>query len=644
MGGKGGVGKTTCAAILALESARHRRTLLVTTDPASSLSAVLDTTVGPEPAPVPGAKRLYAADVDGSRAFDRWLAPRRDLLATIAVRGTYLDDEDVGRLLKLSLPGIDEVIGLLEITRMAATGFDAVIVDTAPTGHTLRLLAAPALLGRVAGLLDHLQSHHRAVVSALRGSYGADATDGLIAELERDGAALGAMLRDGEASEVSWVTLPDPMALEETADALAALTAAGIPVRRLIVNRVTPPPGEDCGWCEARLRFEARALAPVARRFAGLEMMALAELPQEPRGIRRLAGAAGLIHAWSAPAAAPPIARRVRAWLDLPSEPDPPPNRLASAFRRNDLLGDARWLLFGGKGGVGKTTCAAAAALDLAADRRVLLISTDPAHSLGDVFGASFGDDPRPVPGGPKTLQVREIDAGAEMARFRRKYVAAVDEAFARIARSAGGDQAAFRELIDLAPPGIDEVIAVAEVAEALAGASGAHDVLVTDTAPTGHALRLLQTPALLREWTQALMAILLKYHEIVGAGTLAALLVQLSKRLRGLQAILADPAKARFVIVTRAAALPAAESQRLMASLRALGISVGAVIVNATGAGQCLRCRAVARAQSKEMARLRRMVLDAGGYAIIEAPAEVPPPHGVAALHGWRTSWRSVS
>jgi arsenite/tail-anchored protein-transporting ATPase len=656
VGGKGGVGKTTCAAILALESARHRRTLLVTTDPASSLSAVLQTPVGSEPAPVRGARHLHAADLDASRAFERWLAPRRGLLAAIALRGTYLDEEDVARLLKLSLPGIDEVIGLLEITRMAASGvkFEAVIVDTAPTGHTLRLLAAPALLGRVAGLLDNLQSHHRAVVSALRGSYGADAADALIAELEREGASLSAMLRDRDASEMSWVTLPEPMALEETADALTALDAAGIPVRRLIVNRVTPPPVGACDWCEARLRFEARALAPVARRFAGLQMVALPELPGEPRGLKVLAGAGKRIQPWRPPESAPPIARRVRVKLDLPPLDLPPPDlppkggsykrgKVASAFRRKDLLGSARWLLFGGKGGVGKTTCAAAAALDLATDRRVLLVSTDPAHSLGDVFGATFGDDPRPVPGGPKTLQVREIDAAVEMARFRRMYVAAVDEAFARIARSAGGDRAAFRDLIDLAPPGIDEVIAVAEVADALIDARGAYDVIVTDTAPTGHALRLLQTPGLLREWTQALMAILLKYHEIVGAGTLAALLVQLSKRLRGLQEILGDPARARFVIVTRAAYLPAAESERLMASLAALGIAVGAVIVNAAGAGQCSRCRAVARAQSKETARLRRSVLEAGGYAIIEAPAEVPPPHGAAALHDWRTSWRPV-
>ena len=103
-------------------------------------------------------------------------------------------------------------------------------------GHTLRLLGAPALLGRVAGILDVLQSHHRMLVSALRGRYAADAADALIAELNREGEAAAQMLRDPALSRVTWVTLPEPMALEETGDALRALDAAGIPVARLIVS------------------------------------------------------------------------------------------------------------------------------------------------------------------------------------------------------------------------------------------------------------------------------------------------------------------------------------------------------------------------------------------------------------------------
>ena len=353
-------------------------------------------------------------------------------------------------------------------------------------------------------------------------------------------------------------------------------------------------------------------MGPIARRFADLELVTLPELPKEPRGVAALRAAASSLGPWSAPASALPIERRVRA-LDLPRGQDLPPeggshenrqrkpvasatdrDRVAAAFRRKETrprpicsrdasagsCSEAR--AASEKDHVRRGDGARPRGRDRA--RRVLLLSMDPAHSLGDVFGATIGDRARTVPGGPRNLQAREIDAAAEMARFRQKYVAAVDEAFARIARTAGGDQAAFRELIDLAPPGIDEVIAVADVADALTEPKGRYDVIVTDTAPTGHALRLLQTPGVLREWTQALMAILLKYREIVGAGTLASLLVQLSKRLRGLQDILGDPAQARFVVVTRAAALPAAESASLIASLGSLGIAVQAVIVNAAG------------------------------------------------------------
>jgi arsenite-transporting ATPase len=610
--------------------------LIVSTDPASSLSATLGAAVTAEPRPVPGVNRLQAADVDAARAFRRWLSPRTATFAQIAVRGTYLDDEDVSRLLKLAMPGVDEVIGLLEVARLAR-GFDVVVVDTAPTGHTLRLLAAPALLGRVAALVDALQSHHRAVVTALRGFYRTDAGDALIEELRSDGERLSSLLRSA-GTEVSWVTLPEPMALEETADARAALGAAGIAVRRLIVNRLTPPPPGSCEWCDARRRFESRALAPLARRFGDLEIASYPEVEGEPRGVPALRSLSGQLTPWRRQRVGPRVAHRVRGrphagraaarprclWLDQGVVPVSRPG----------------WLLFGGKGGVGKSTCAAAAALGYAETRRVLLLSTDPAHSLGDVFGQRFDNTPRPVNGAAR-LHVREIDAASEMDLVRRNYLDAVDEAFARMTRGGAGDRAAFRKLLDLAPPGIDEVIAVADVADAVTGVTSGYDLVVTDTAPTGHALRLLRTPAVLREWTQALMTLLLKYREVVGAGSLAALLVRLSTRLRRLQAALSDPTRTRFIVVTRPATLPSEESSALITALDGLDIQVGGVIVNAVGRGTCRRCRAIGRAQAREVERFRKTYRS---YAIIEAAAEVPPPHGIAALTAWRSSWRQVT
>jgi arsenite-transporting ATPase len=650
VGGKGGVGKTTCAAAFAIDAARTRRTLLVSTDPASSLGDVLGIRVASTPRAVPGVRRLHAVDLDATRAFNRWLAPRRALLAEIALRGTYLDEEDVGRLLKLSLPGIDEVIGLLEIDRVAGGGYEEVIVDTAPTGHTLRLLSTPVLLERVAALLDSLQSHHRAVVSALRHRYTADAADALISGIDRDGRSLAARLRDPARTRITWVTLPEPMALEETSDAIAALARDGLAVRSLLINRMTPSPPGPCPWCEARQRFEARAVHPIAVRFGDMEVLALSEVTAEPRGVNALRAVAASMTRWSVPESAPPVERRVRA-RRLGSDPTVRSRTPGSdPGRWFTHSADPRWILFGGKGGVGKSTCAAAYALQLAGrhpERRVLLLSSDPAHSLGDVLGVRAGDRAMPVTGGPPNLLVREIDAAANLASFRARYLDSVDAAFANLARGAvqvGADRASFRQLIDLAPPGIDEVTAIAEVAQVLNGSSPAADTIVTDTAPTGHALRLLETPAVLREWTQALMAILLKYHEIVGAGTLAELLVQLSKRLRHLDALLRDPSQTRFVIVTRAAALPRAETIRLQRALRRLGITVGGVIVNAVGAGTCARCGRVERLESRERAALLDGLRGRRPYAIIETPAEVPPPHGVTALRQWASSWRIIT
>ena len=635
-GGKGGVGKTTCAAAMALESARHRRTLLVSTDPASSLGDALGVRVSRMPVRVPGAGTLDAADIDADRAFATWLDARREALGTLALRGTYLDQEDVGRLLRLSLPGIDELIGLLEIVRLSSGRYDLVVIDTAPTGHTLRLLGSPVLMARLAALLDALQERHRAVVAALRGAYTTDAPDALIAEIDRDAADIAARLRHST-TRLSWVTLPEPMALEETSDAVSALDQAGLRVHTLFVNRTTVVPPQPCGWCAARRRFEARAVAPVARRFPAVEILSAPELTPEPRGILALRRLARVVQPWGRSTTRPrPVARRIRA--------DTPKGRRAGP---GDLLGSARWVLFGGKGGVGKSTCAAAAAIHLArrnASARVLLLSSDPAHSLGDVFGARFGDEPVAVAGGPSNLHVREIDAERQFEQFRAQYLNSVDAVFEGIARGAldvGADRRAFQQLIDVAPPGIDEVIAIAGVARALTGPHRPYDLVVSDTAPSGHALRMLQTPAVLREWTQALMAMLLKYRQVVRADALARLLVQLSKELRSLDAVLRNPSETRFVIVTRPAALPRIEAVRLQHALQELRIQSDTIIVNAAGVGQCSRCRGVGRVQRAEIARLRRSLPRGSRYAIIVAPAEMPPPHGVASLAAWAASWQ---
>ncbi|MEZ0227241.1 MAG: ArsA family ATPase, partial [Planctomycetota bacterium] len=145
--GKGGVGKTTTATAFAIARAEEGRSgLLISTDPAHSLANALDAKVGPKPRRVKVKKgRLDALELDADAALERWLDERRATLGTIAERGTYLDKEDVEKFLRLSLPGVDELVGLLELVRVGREHeVDLVVVDTAPTGHTLRLLEMPA--------------------------------------------------------------------------------------------------------------------------------------------------------------------------------------------------------------------------------------------------------------------------------------------------------------------------------------------------------------------------------------------------------------------------------------------------------------------------------------------------------------------
>jgi arsenite-transporting ATPase len=321
------------------------------------------------------------------------------------------------------------------------------------------------------------------------------------------------------------------------------------------------------------------------------------------------------------------------------------------AIESMDALRGARLLLFGGKGGVGKTTCAAAAALRLARAnraRRVLLLSTDPAHSLGDVFGVTVGDRARSIPGAARNLRVRELDAAAALAARRADLEAALHEivaAFGVDSEASAGRGVS--ELMDLAPPGVDELLGVLSLSASAAreslGSSDDSDLIVLDTAPTGHALRLLEMPAAAREWVRVLMRVLLKYRALVRPGQLGAELLELSKSIGRLQELLHDPAATRFIVVTRAAEVPRLETDRLIARLRRLHLAAPAIVVNALtlAPGTCARCRATAAAERAELAVIRRRCRRAGRECvIILTPLAAPAPRGVAALDRWASTW----
>jgi arsenite-transporting ATPase len=426
------------------------------------------------------------------------------------------------------------------------------------------------------------------------------------------------------------------VAIAETLDGLEELRQLDVYVDTVVVNRMRSAPEGPCRWCATRRSLERAAIEPLLRRMPRAAVLRVVhERAKEPLGVAALLEIAGEME------------RRAR--LGRPAS-----RRIGRLIGQPEIAGDAvalpadlSLLMFGGKGGVGKTTCAAAAAIELAArqpNRSILALSTDPAHSLGDVLGLTLGNKKQSVPGAPPNLRARELDAAAEFERLKAQYHRAIDDFLGRFVRENAigvtGDRQSLRDLIELAPPGLDELMAIVEVSDTLE-TGGGRPLLVVDTAPTGHALRLLEMPALVHEWVKALMAILLKYQAIAPVGELGGLLLRMSQGLTRLRALLTDPSRTAFVVVTRPGALPMAEMQRMGGQLRQLKIPVVAVLVNALGAGTCVRCRTTVREQARaraEIRRAKRLV----GCAIIGAPAMLPPPTGRAELRAWRSMWRS--
>ncbi len=636
---------------------------MISTDPAHSLGDALDVPLGPEPRLLPGTPgaggRLLAAELAAEAAWRRWLGERRAGLRTLAERGTLLDASEIERLLDLPVPGVDELVGLVELARLGqGSGATRVIVDTAPTAHTLRLLEMPAALERFAAVLLAFAARHEELARRLTGAFRPDAADELAEAVATEAQEIGRRIRDPERTRFVWVLLPEALALAETRDALAALAAAGVTVDELVVNRLAPDPlpaDASCPECAARRRAESEIVATVGAAFPTLPLRVVAELDAEPRGRAALAALGGSLGAPLRPLPAPePVAPE-----PVPQPPSPPLAARPPAWLSELAPPGLRLLLVGGKGGVGKTTCAAALALLLARSgrndgpppSRVVLLSTDPAHSLGDAIEADLGDAERPVPGGPEGLRARELDAGGRFAARRERYRDALERGFGAFARGGSGIDTPFERevlerLLEATPPGLDELVAVSELTDALDGAGPgdgdgpAGPLLVVDTAPTGHALRLLEMPALALEWDHALLALLLEYRDAVGLGDLARDLLELAATLKRLRALLADRARCRFVAVTRAGELPGRETERLLARLEALEVHVPAVVANVLPEGSCRRCREARRGALRHLAELGRRCR----CTILSAPAEYPPPRGAAALERWARRWTEAS
>ncbi|HEX8171543.1 MAG TPA: ArsA family ATPase [Thermoanaerobaculia bacterium] len=534
-GGKGGVGKTTISLAAALHYAQTRPTILFTTDPASNLGDLIDAPVA----------NLETQSLDAAALYARFLGANLDAFLEIGDRGTYLDREELRRLFELSLPGIDELMAWMHIGELAEERSEAlIVVDTAPTGHTLRMLSSAGHFRQVALALDAMQEKHRALVRQFTRRDARDAMDAFIDDFYDRAEARAALLRDPSRAAFVPVTLSEPLVVEQT---LRLIDEAGMDVPFVVLNRAVAEP--DCERDRDRAARDAEARARFARTIDVPRSCVPLDSVDALRGFLGSSGS-------SVPRAA--------------AHPELPRNRGTEAPRNL-----ARILFLAGKGGVGKTSCASSLALQLARahpESRYVVLSVDPAHSLRDVFAAEAP---------PANLSVETIDTRAKWQRFRDSLGAEIEravDALAPAGMSLGHDSDAMRQLVQLAPPGADELFAITRLADLTADESIAG--IVVDTAPTGHFLRLLDLPHQAGEWLREFMRLLLRYRDLIPPGSLGEELVRASRALKDLDATLRSERAAVFV-VTRPERIVIAETQRLIDELARRQIAVAGVIAN---------------------------------------------------------------
>ncbi len=508
--GKGGVGKTSlsCATGLALAEA-GQRVLIVSTDPASNLDEVLETPLGATPTQVlPG---LFALNIDPEAAAaayrERMVGPYRGILPDAAIRSM---EEQFSGGCTVEIAAFDAFAELLGLPARTVD-FDHVIFDTAPTGHTLRLLTLPSAWSE---FLDT----NAGGASCLGPLSGLDKQKDLY-------AATVAELADPARTTVVLVARPEAAALREAERTRAELAELGVRNQWLAVNGVFVAASDDA-IATAMSDRHAGALAHIP---VGLKALPRSETPFVARGMVGLAA----LRAALQPVGMAPEACAMPD-VELPAGLAPLIDQLAATGHGV--------VMTMGKGGVGKTSVAAALALSLARrGHKVLLTTTDPAAHLSWTLEQA---EPH--------LRIGRIDPAAEVARHR-------DEVLARAGASLDPSARAMLEE-DLRSPCTEEIAVFHAFARTVE--EGRDAFVVLDTAPTGHTILLMDSAE--------------AYHREVlrTRGDMPEAVRQLLPRLR-------DPDFTRVLIVTLAEATPVHEAERLQADLRRAQIEPFAWVIN---------------------------------------------------------------
>ncbi len=598
-GGKGGTGKTTSSSSTAIYLAQRcpdKRFLAVSSDPAHSLADSFDCQVNDTITPIKGIDNLWAIEMDPLAMLEKFKKKNESVLQNLSRMSLTTDQIDIRDFLSFKLPGMEEMMILLEMANLLKFGvfreyeYDVIIWDTAPTGHTIRLLAFPAKVLKWVEVFGMSLKRHRAIAGGFasvgffsmpgRTSPKGNVT-GFMDKLQKNVKKILAILKNSEKSEFIPVTIPTEMAIAETERLLQAVRKEGISVRNVVVNRVE---GEDeCAFCSSRGKGQEKHLAEIKKRLRPYNLIRVPVLANEVRGKESLLNFAQILSG--------------QEYSHSPSSPVTASKD--KDFFRTGLMSELldknfQFLIFGGKGGVGKTTVSASTALSIARhnpEKKILVFSTDPAHSLSDSYAFTIGDKVTPV---QKTdnLFALEINGTKIYEDFREDYRENLRIAFEKWMKSIGQsemkrwkiefDQTVITDFFDTYPPGLEEVLALEKIMGFIE--KEVYDIYVFDTAPTGHLVQLLKFPQLVREWLRVTYKGILKYqrqYPVENLETISKRIISSQTTLRIMQELLTDSQKSEFVAVTIAEAMGILETEDLLDTLNSLGIPCRHVVFN---------------------------------------------------------------
>lgn len=596
-GGKGGVGKTTLAACMAAALAKaspQEQIFLLSLDPSHSLSALFkDSLVEPDKGLsgksasalcttkrfLDGLPNLNILELNFSGLTEGFQNEYGLSIETLVEQGTLLSDSDVEAFVDVSLPALGELMALMEITELLeANAAVRVIVDSAPTGHTLRLLELPEFLKYLAEVLSLMDKRQQLVASSMIGpgrSMPVSPDEEVLAKMTERAQALKSFLVDGKQCGAIVVSLAERLPLAETEHMLLELKNKGIEVKAILLNKVAP---SACSFCRERFLLQQKYLIETAREFSPIPLFISPLSSTEPRSLGDLQTLAMSIRQADAEPA-----------VSLGGLEAEPLTKISMSGQLPDFVAKGlKLLIFAGKGGVGKTSIAAASALVLAEqhpEKRLLVASIDPAHSLGHSFGRKFSTDPTQV---GKNLWAAEVDAKTLLAEFKDTYFKEVDDFLVGLLPGAssgssgisfGRDREITDKLLHLETPDLDEFMVFRWLTQI---ETNSHfDLILLDPAPAGHLLRFLELPNIAKKWIKAFLSVINKHRAVEKTQETVRELLSLMKAIRSFEAEIRNPQQTALIAVGTPQEVVLVGMLDMLAHLDVYGVRLDSIVIN---------------------------------------------------------------